>query len=70
MLRWFQERDPMPTAAQVRAYAERHFLTMMEAKARLLDHSPLRLQMRDVRGKWIDVPTVIEERAVPTRTAD
>lgn len=69
MFRWFQERNPVPKAAQVRAYAERHFLTMMEAKARLIDHSPLRLQMMH-QGKWIDVPTVIEERAVPTATPD
>lgn len=61
-LRWVQERNKMPTAREVHTFAFENGLSFMDAKAKLLNHSPLRLQYRVGFGEWIDVPTVIVER--------
>jgi hypothetical protein len=69
-LRWFQERNPVPTSAQVRNLSDRCGMTMMAAKQHLLNPGRLRLQLKDADGVWKDVPTVIGERAVPIWTDD
>lgn len=67
-LRWYQERNPVPTAAQVRNLVSQCGMTMMDAKMHLLNPGRLRLQFMDDTCVWRDVPTIIEERAVPIWT--
>jgi hypothetical protein len=52
----------MPTAKEVREYAERNFTSMMQAKVALLNETEPVLQFCDHNGVWRDVQTVIEVR--------
>lgn len=61
-IRWYIERNRVPQAHEVRAYAIAKGVTMMEAKRELMNESKPRLQFWDNNGKWQDVPTVVEER--------
>lgn len=61
-IRWYIERNRVPQAHEVRAYAIGRGVTMMDAKRELMNESKPRLQFCDHNGKWHDVPTVVEER--------
>lgn len=64
-LRYYVSRNRMPTAHDVAVYRAEHNISIMDAKAALLNESKPRLQYRNRDGAgrwsdWKDVPTEIE----------
>jgi hypothetical protein len=67
-LRWLIRKNVGVTAQQVREYAHAQYLTMAEAKRKLINETEPRLQYLDMEafdsdrgewGLWRDVPTVV-----------